>query len=66
MVSRNDHLPKLSQPGAKKVGLARISYDGMFVACSCGWTYGHIREKPRENAIDRHLDKKHNGRGIRL
>lgn len=53
---------------AKPVGLARISYaDDGTVVCSCGgWTYWHRREKVREDAIDRHLLRKHDGRGIRL
>lgn len=46
--------------------LAMISYDDVTVACSCGWDYYHPREKIRENAIDRHLNKRHEGRGIRF
>lgn len=50
-----------------KVGLARITYYGdTHAECSCGWSVGHTREKVREDAIDRHLNKKHLGRGIRL
>lgn len=56
----------LSQPGKKKVGVARISYDGDFVVCSCGWAYGALREKVREDAVDRHIEKKHQGKGFRL
>jgi len=51
----------------KQVGLARIRYhDDGHVECSCGWAVGHNREKVREDAIDRHLAKRHGGRGIRL
>ncbi len=62
------HAP-LSQPGKHEVGLAVVrpsEESPQFVNCSCGWTYGHTREKPREDAIDRHINKRHNGRGIRL
>lgn len=56
-----------NQPGAREVGLAVITYhDTAQVGCSCGWGYIHTREKVREDAIDRHLDKHHQGRGIRL
>jgi hypothetical protein len=55
----------------KPGGLARITYDphgehGSTVKCSCGWRYRHKREKVREDAIDRHINKKHQGRGIRI
>lgn len=52
----------------KDVRLARVTYssNGMGVACSCGWSFAHIREKVREDAIDRHFQKRHKGRGIRL
>lgn len=58
-------------PGKRRqVGLAVISYgevDGRaFAACSCGQPFTHPREKVRENAIDKHIAKRHNGRGIRL
>lgn len=51
---------------SKPVGLARVKQDWEKAYCSCGWEYTHAREKVREDAIDRHIDKKHNGRGIRL
>lgn len=50
----------------KNVRLARISYSGMSAVCSCGWTTHHRRATVREDAIDRHLAKRHDGRGIRL
>lgn len=52
----------------KVVNLARVSYstNGKSVFCSCGWSFGHIREKVREDAVDRHFRKRHQGRGIRL
>lgn len=59
----------LSDPkAARKVSFARISYnsDGS-VTCSCrGWGFYHKREKVLEDAIDRHIERKHNGRGFRL
>jgi hypothetical protein len=50
----------------KHVGLARITSAGDTSQCSCGWGYKHDREKVREDAVDKHLDKYHGGRGIRL
>jgi len=52
--------------GTREVGLAVISYEGSAAQCSCGAVVAHKREKVRENWIDRHLEKKHGGRGIRL
>lgn len=52
----------------KEVRVAVISYqsDGS-VVCSCGgWTYRHIRRKVTEDAIDKHITKRHNGMGFRL
>jgi hypothetical protein len=51
-----------------EVRLARISYsdDGRVAACSCGKPFTQRREKVREDAIDRHLMEKHDGRGFRL
>lgn len=57
---------RVSTPGAKTTNLARISRDGIYALCSCGWAFGHARDKVREDAVDRHLDKRHDGRGIRL
>lgn len=55
-----------SQPGTKKVGLARISYHENGVSCSCGWGTPLARDEVVENRIDRHLTKRHDGRGIRF
>lgn len=51
----------------KGVRIARISYteDG-YAKCSCGQPFKQPREKPREDAIDKHLNRKHGGRGFRL
>jgi hypothetical protein len=44
-----------------------ISYEGVDVAkCSCGWSTRSGRVKVREDRIDRHLNKRHNGRGMRM
>jgi hypothetical protein len=56
---------KLSQP-SRKGGLARIHYDSGKAACSCGWGATALRSKVLEDKIDRHIDRKHNGMGIRL
>ena len=51
----------------REVGLAVISYiEAGGAVCSCGWGYFHNREKVREDAIDKHIDRKHQGKGIRL
>lgn len=64
-----DHQPKRSTE-PKPVGLARITYHGALdresAVCSCGWSASHIRLKVLDDSIDRHLDRKHEGRGIRL
>lgn len=47
--------------------VAVIRYVGVDMAtCSCGWTCRSGRVKVREDKIDRHLTKRHNGRGVRL
>lgn len=55
----------LSAP-TRQVRLARITYNGNEALCSCGWGFAHKRDKVREDAVDRHLTKRHGGRGIRL
>jgi hypothetical protein len=54
----------------RDVGLAVITYgaEGVLVAatCSCGWLGWHRRDKVLEDKIDKHLNKKHDGRGLRL
>lgn len=67
---RMEGFQKRVQPGsAKPVGLAMVSMDpsGTAASCSCGgWVFRHRRLKVVEDAIDRHLQKRHQGRGIRL
>lgn len=51
----------------KDVRLARITYSDYGAVCSCGWTYSKARRlKVLDDAVDRHLEKRHDGRGIRL
>ncbi len=66
-----DHQVKAATEHRRKVGLARISTEQAAsgegrATCSCGWSFFHKREKVREDAVDRHLDKRHNSRGIRF
>lgn len=75
-VSRNRPATSDRQPKTKvlrgkttgKFGIAVISYDaeGRYASCKCDWSFWHQRTKVVEDAIDRHLAKKHRGRGIRL
>jgi hypothetical protein len=68
-VSRNDHRPKLVDPAkAKPVGLAVIRQpEPGAIMCSCGgFTFIHQRAKVRDDRAQRHLDKKHQGRGVWL
>ena len=47
--------------------MAMIRYHGVDgVSCSCGWTARSGRPKVREDKIDRHLMKRHNGQGMRM
>lgn len=50
----------------RDVRLAVVTYDSMGAVCSCGWRNTSARAKVLEDAIDRHLAKRHERRGIRL
>lgn len=54
----------------REVGLAVVTSGEIngrgFSECSCGKPFTQARAKVREDAIDRHLNEKHGGRGIRL
>lgn len=52
----------------REVGMAVVSRDRVtgIMRCSCGQPFMHERDKPRENAIDKHIARKHSGMGIRL
>jgi hypothetical protein len=69
MVSRNDHLTKLRDPAkAKPVGIAVIKSEAAgSLSCSCGgWSIIHPRAKVREDRAQKHIDRKHGGRGVWL
>lgn len=51
---------------SKPVRVAMIQSEGRAIGCSCGWGYMHKREKVREAAAQRHLDKHHGGQGMWL
>lgn len=65
-----DHQSPLRSGATKDVGLAMVTMGqaaGRETAeCSCGWVAWHRRLKVLEDKIDKHLDKMHDGRGIRL
>lgn len=62
-----DRRPPQRATSTTEVGLARIVYPEPGVAlCTCSWQGTHVRAKVLEDMIDRHLNKKHGGRGIRL
>lgn len=52
----------------REVSMAVVSRDRVtgILRCSCGQPFMHEREKPRENAVDKHIARKHSGMGIRL
>lgn len=51
----------------KPVGMAILkTSDTGVVECTCGWRYIHHREKVRDDAIDKHISRKHGEMGIRL
>lgn len=61
-VSRN---PKSSS--CKPVRIAVVTtYGDTRIEISCGWSKSHPRAKVREDAAQRHLDKKHGGSGMWL
>lgn len=65
-VSRNP-TDRLRKPKTQAVGLATIYTNTEGVHhCSCGWRVYHARTKVREERAQKHIDKKHDGRGIWL
>lgn len=47
--------------------MARASYTEDGAECSCGWVYTKARRvKVLDDAIDRHMAKRHGGLGIRF
>ena len=67
MKQRMAGFQKPAQPkNYRQVGMAVVSYSGANAVCSCGWSTHHMRAAVREDSIDRHLTKRHEGRGIRI
>lgn len=57
----------LRPTSTKKVGLAMVRDDERGVIdCTCGWVHIHPRKKVREDAAERHLNKRHGGIGAWL
>lgn len=63
---RQEGFRKPKPADCKPVRVAVITTTGNNASSSCGWEFFHTREKVREDAIDRHLEKRHGGMGIRL
>jgi hypothetical protein len=68
MVSGNRKIERKIPPQDwQPVRMAVISMGSHGARCSCGWTSRQItRVKVLDNVIDRHLAKRHEGRGIRI
>ncbi len=66
-----DRQRKAAPQTRREVNLARISTESAGTGegrstCSCGWSFFHKRPKVREDAVDRHLAKRHDSRGVRF
>lgn len=48
------------------VGLAIVRTVDERATCSCGQSFAHRRDKVREDWIDKHINRKHHGTGVRL
>lgn len=67
MKTRMAGFQKPLNPDKKKsVGLAIVRTADERAVCSCGQSFAHRRDKVREEWIDRHIDRKHAGMGVRL
>lgn len=62
-VSRNSKM-RADQFKAVRVAIVKHEHEAPVISCSCGWLYMHERVKVRENAAQRHLDKRHGGVGM--
>jgi hypothetical protein len=62
----HDHIKRPKPHEWGKPRIARISYGDGMASCSCGWSKTHQRSKILEDAIDRHLAKRHEGKGLRF
>ena len=62
----SDHQPKVGSLH-KQVVMPVIKTEGTVTYCSCeGFASAHPRVKVREDKAQRHLDRKHQGRGLWL
>ncbi len=59
-----DHHPKAECN--KDVAMPRVHDESGVITITCGWAKAHTRRKVREDAAERHLKRKHNGRGLWL
>ena len=48
----------------REVRLAVISEKRDGVTCNCGWVFAHPRAKVFRDRAQKHVDKRHSGRGI--
>lgn len=52
---------------ARQVRVAVMRTEGDTIACSCeGFAKTHARQKVREDAAQRHIERRHGGRGMWL
>lgn len=51
--------------GSPRVAMVKYAATGG-ASCSCGWYSPHKRRKVLDDAIDRHLERRHQGKGVRL
>lgn len=59
--------PRKKTAPCEDVKVAVLTYkDAITIQSSCGWSYRHKREKVREDAADRHVARRHDGKAIRL
>lgn len=49
-----------------EVVMAILHDQGSHATCNCGALFTQRRKKPREEAMQKHLDKKHEGQGLWL
>lgn len=57
-----DRHAKMAQ--RREVGMARITSDEALTQCSCGWAKIHTRRKVRDDAAERHVSRRHEGRAL--
>lgn len=50
----------------QSVRMAVVSHEAGVATCNCGWVFVHNRDKVREAAMQRHVDKKHDSQAMWL